>query len=214
MSYKTIIKELKDERKENVILTASQMFLEKSIDEIAMTDIAKECDMGVASLYRYFGTKKKIVIKSGELLWTDMARLFEGIFEGEYFESKTGIMQIRELMKIFLVLYSAHKPFIKFVHDFDLFILKEKVTKEELSSYEKSVLNFLPVFEKAYNKGVKDNTIKEGIDCRLLYFSVSHALTAMSQKFIMGDILSSDNEIDCEQQLIQIIDNAICYIEK
>ena len=214
MSYKNSLKELQDERKSNAILTASQMFLENSIEDIAMTDIAKECDIGVASLYRYFGNKTNLVIKCGELLWHDIEALFEGVFENDYYNSKTGIEQINDLMKIFLVLFNAHKPFLKFMHDFDIFVLKEKVTKEDLFEYEKSILNFLPLFEKAYRKGVEDNTVKPDVDYKLLYFSVSHALICMGQKFILGDILISDTQIGYEKQLKQILDNAVYYIKK
>ena len=65
------------QREKRIVLTAAELFLERGAENVRMTDIADECGIGVATLYRYFGTKSAIMLESGTLLWRDVARLFE-----------------------------------------------------------------------------------------------------------------------------------------
>ena len=52
--------EMKQNRKNRILESAFNLFSQKGIDTIAMTDIAKNAEIGVASLYRYYETKEEI----------------------------------------------------------------------------------------------------------------------------------------------------------
>ena len=213
MEYEKYIEEAKNERMEQAVSIAADLFLKNSIDEIKMTDIAKASEIGVASLYRYFGTKTNIVIKSGTLIWNNTKMLFDGIFESDYYKNKTGIEQIGELLKVFYVLYTAHKDFLKFVHDFDNFILKENVSKDDLAEYENSIMNSFPLFESAFLKGCEDNTVNPDVNIKDVYFTTTHALISLCQKFNSGSILKSDKFEYGENEINLLIDMAIKYFK-
>ena len=54
MSISRLLKE------ENIVIeTAFKLFAENRIEPVTMTVVANNCNMGVASIYRYFGTKKE-----------------------------------------------------------------------------------------------------------------------------------------------------------
>ncbi len=206
-------KYLKDKRMERAVSVCAAMFLEHGIEKIKMTDIAEESGIGVATLYRYFGTKSGISAAAMTFLWNDLKNLFGGIFDSDAFTGQTGIKQIRDLLRMFVVMYSAHKDFMRLLGEFDRMILNEEFPKEELAEYERSVINFYPVFESAFIKGRKDGTIKNGIEPRLFYITYAHALTEMTKKFINGEVLPSDDFSDAEKELGTVIDCAICYLE-
>lgn len=214
MEYKKYIEEAKNERMEQAVSIAADLFLKNSIDEIKMTDIAKVSKIGVASLYRYFGTKTTIVIKAGTLIWNNMEVFFDGMFVSEYYKNKTGIEQIGELLKVFYVLYTAHKDFLKFVHDFDNYILRENVSKDDLTEYENSIMNSFPLFESAFLKGCEDNTVNSNVNVRDAYFTTTHALISLCQKFNSGSILKSDKFEYGEKEINLLIDMAINYFKK
>ena len=52
---------LKNKRFEKAVEVSAQLFLKNGIEAVKMTDIADECGIGVATLYRYFGTKKVFI---------------------------------------------------------------------------------------------------------------------------------------------------------
>ncbi len=206
-------KYLRDKRMERAVSVCAALFLEHGIEKIKMTDIAEESGIGVATLYRYFGTKSGISAAAMTYLWNDLKQLFGGVFDSETFTGQTGIKQIRDLLRMFIVMYSAHKDFMKLLGEFDRMILDEGFPKEELADYERSVINFYPVFESAFKKGIEDGTVRAAADPELFYITHAHSLMEMCKKFINGEILPSDDFSGAERELEMLIDCAVSYLE-
>ena len=211
MDYKKIIENAKNDRMNEAIEAAAELLLQGDVSEIKMTDIADKCGIGVASLYRYFGTKGDIVTKAGCVLWGRIKALFDGVFESPYYLEKSGFERLKELMKVFRVLYLSHQDFLRFVDSFDRFVISEKISPEALKEYEASVMNFYPLFESAYRDGVKDGTTRPDVDFTQMYISVTHALMLMSEKFSRGKIFESDT--GGEQELEFMVNMALEYIK-
>ena len=211
MKYKKFIENAKNDRMLQAVITTAALLLEESPENLKMTDIADKCEIGVASLYRYFGTKSVIIIKAACVLWQDVRELFDGVFECDYYRGKTGLERLCELMKVFKVLYISHKDFLRFLDCFDRFVVTEGIAPEELAEYEQSVLDFYSLFEDAYLKGCEDGTVRTDIDFKTMYLSVTHALMLMSEKFARGGIFEDERTND-EAELDFIINMAIDYI--
>ena len=90
-----------------------------------MTDIAKECDIGVASLYRYFSTKEAIAIEVGKLWWRQIKEFLKPRFEKREFLEKNGIGRIEAILDAYSELFEKQRDFLLFLDDFDAFCLKE-----------------------------------------------------------------------------------------
>ena len=211
MDYKKIIENAKNDRMNEAIEAAAELLLQGDVANIKMTDIANKCGIGVASLYRYFGTKGDIVTKAGCVLWGRIKALFDGVFESPYYLEKSGYERLQELMKVFRVLYISHQDFLRFVDSFDRFVIGEKISPEVLKEYEASVMNFYPLFESAYRDGVKDGTTRPDVDFTQMYISVTHALMLLSEKFSRGKIFESDT--GGEQELDFMVNMALEYIK-
>ena len=213
MEYKKFLENAKNDRMNVAVEAAAKLLLERDVNELKMNDIAEECEIGVASLYRYFGTKSELVIKAGCLLWRSVKSLFDGVFESEYYTDKTGIEKLRELMKVIKVLYISHKDFLRFLDSFDRYILNEPVSAESLEGYRASIMDFYPLFEDAYRCGTEDGTLRTDIDFETMYLAVTHSLMQLSEKFARGGIFKGEEEL-AERELDLMIDMAIEYIRK
>lgn len=205
-------KKLKDRRIERAVSACAELFLANGIENVKMTDIADLSGIGVATLYRYFGTKIGIAIDAMTFLWNDLRNLFSGVFDSETFMSQTGIKQLHDLMKMFLVLFSAHKDFMRLLGEFDRFVIHENVPSGQLKGYENSIIDFYPIVERAYEKGISDGTVRKTDDFRLFYMTYAHALTALCKKFIDGEVLPSDDFSGAEKELELLIDCAVSYL--
>ena len=205
---------LKSRRFEAAVSASAKLFLERGIDAVKMTDIANETGIGVATLYRYFGTKTRITIAAMTYLWNDMNKMFSGIFESEVFMKQKGIKQLSDLMRMTLVFYNAHRDFMKLLGEFDLFLIRENVPKEELEGYEKSIINFYPFFEKAYQTGLADGTVREVDNFQLCYLTFAHSLNQLAAKLMQGELLPSDNFSNASQELSLLIETAVYYLRK
>lgn len=212
MDYSKYLKELKENRRDVVIMCAAELFLERGIDNVKMTDVAERSEIGVATIYRYFGTKDNLVISVGELLWADMNELFAAELKHDSFNKYTGYEQVKIFLSVFITLYRDHKPILQFLRDFDSIMLREQIQEDALESYEVYLLSFFSRFEVAYHKGIKDGTLKK-IDVDLYYTTVTHMLLQSCEKYVSGNIISIDSSEHYEAELRMMIDMALNYIK-
>ena len=213
MNLNGIGKSARDLREEAIVYVAAELFLQNGIESVKMTDVAERAEVGVASLYRYFGTKDALVIRAGALLWQDLHTLFSSVCEAEDFRACTGLERIARLFGIYRTLYREHPDFIRFVGDFDSFVLRAKPDAEALREYEARVLDFYPVFRDAFEAGLRDGSVRPIGDARLYYDAVCHAVMALAQKLLRGEILASDGFAD-SAELDLLLDMAVACLRR
>lgn len=212
MKYDQIIRDVKNRRMGDAVACAAAMYLEKGISDSKMTDIADACQLGVASLYRYFGTKQAFTVKAACHIWQKKYTDIEAICQTDDFQNQTGIVQAERLMNVFPTLLREHSPFLRFLSDFDAFVTRERLTQADLMEYESSVMNVLSMMESTIEKGVADGTIRSGVDAKLYETTVGHSLMSMCQKFSRGKVLSSDDPELNLKELYAAIEMYLSYI--
>ncbi len=212
MKYEKYQEKLRKTRENEAVFAAAQLFLSRGVEAVKMTDIAEAAEIGVASLYRYFGTKEAILIRAGTLLWSDLRALFEEVVE-DADSSRTGREQVAAMLGVYRTLCRDHKNFLLFLEDFDRFILASGVKKSELYEYERSIGDYYPLFEAAYRRGVADGSLRAGVDPALFYRTFTHGITALCQKLLRGEILAQD-DFSSSGEVELYLDAALRYLEK
>lgn len=214
MEYQHGHESLKAKRSERAVEISAEMFLKHGIEAVKMTDIAEACGVGVATLYRYFGTKTAVTIAAMTYLWTDLKEKFRGIYESQSFLNQSGCKRIHDLMKMYLQLFDKHPSFMRLLGEFDLMLISEEVPKAMLYDYERSIINFYPVVEASYLAGIKDGSIRSDIDFKLFYLTYTHAMMELCKKILRGDLLPSDDFAEGKTELNMLIDMAVSYLRK
>ena len=210
--YQTAVHRIQEDLRQRIIETACGLYLKQGIEQVKMTDVAAAADVGVASLYRYFGTKRELVARAGIYVWSQIGEMLEGVFTGPYYHEKTGLEQSVMLLKLFLAAYQGHPEYLRFLRGFDLFMEKEKATQAELREYERSILDLQSLAVAAYQKGVEDGSVRGDFEFEPFYFTITHALLTLSQKLVCsGAMVESDTRVSGAQQLQTLIDMAIAY---
>ena len=204
-------KSLRDLREDGIVYVAAELFLQNGIESVKMTDVAEKAEVGVASLYRYFGTKDALVIRSGALLWQDLKTLVSDVYTAADFLSCTGIERVSRLFGVYLRLFHEQPAFIRFVGEFDAFVRTTRAEREAMAEYEANVMDFYPVFLASYEAGIRDGTIRVIEAPRLFYDSVCHAVMALAQKLLRGEILETDGFGD-DSELRLLLDMAERYL--
>ena len=204
----------KSRRIERAVEISANLFLKNGIENVKMTDIADACEVGVATLYRYFGTKTSITIAAMTFLWNKLRRMYDNIFETDMFLSQSGIKRISDLMKMYLVLYDAHGDFLKLVGEFDLMLKRDNVPHAALYDYERSIINFYPYVESAYSAGIMDGTVRSDIDFKLFYLTYCHSMLELCKKMLCGELLPSDDFSAGREEIALLADISIDYLRK
>lgn len=205
---------MKLRRLRRAVAISGEMFLKRGIEDVKMTEIADASGVGVATLYRYFGTKTGITIAAMTHLWEELKKMFSGVFESEVFLAQSGLKQLSDLMRMYIVLFEAHKDFMKLLGEFDQMMIRENVPKSELEEYDRSIIDFYRVYEDACQRGIADGSIREDVDFKLLYLTYAHAMMELCKKLIRGDILPSDSFSEGARELEMLVATAVEYVRK
>ena len=204
----------KSRRIEHAVEISADMFLKHGIDAVKMTDIADACGVGVATLYRYFGTKTSITIAAMTHLWSKLKHNYDRVFETEVFLKQSGLKRLNDLMRMYLVLFDVHGDFMRLVGEFDLMLQSEDIPKAALYDYEKSIINFYPYIEAAYIAGVQDGTVRSDINFKLFYLTYGHSMLELCKKLLRGELLPSDDFSAAKEELAMLADIAVSYLRK
>ena len=187
--------------KRNLIIDeALKLFLEKSITDVTIKDIASKIEIGEATIYRYFENKENLVFLCAEKLGK---LVYEKYFNLSRFE--TGYQKIEEFYKNYYYIFDNNPSYFRFILQFDnLYLPKNNLNIEE---YESLVDSFHNIFMKAYSEGLNDNTIKEIEDIDVFYYSTSKALLELCKKESMGiDLIKQDKLVDKKKIILKLID--------
>jgi AcrR family transcriptional regulator len=199
-------------RQKRIVMTAAGLFLEHGAENVRMTDIAEACGIGVASLYRYFGTKSAIMLEAGTLLWQDVARLFEQKFHSPEYNAASGFGQVEILLGAYVQLYSEQQPFLRFLNALDAVILAEKPPEDSLKDYRRSIMDFYDLFCRAYKKGEADGSLRPGMDTLFLYRTVTDLLNGAAMKFLRGEVLPEDDYSQGAAEMELFVKMALGYL--
>lgn len=199
----------KKQKRKRILESAISLFCEMGIEATKMEEIAVKANVGTATVYRYFLTKAELVIQSATLLWEKESRLYLKRLKQIDFDNAEGIKQVSILLHLFGELYHNNSLFLKFLQEFDLFVINNDITPERLKGYEETILSLKPYLTEALEKGMRDHTIELTATIEEIYFSITHTMLSLMQKLILqGEILDSDLKVNAYSQIkimIQII---------
>ena len=199
---------LKKARYEFIIKEAKNLFLERGIDAVTMTDLATHLSIGEASLYRYFGKKQTLMIEAGIMIWEEVYEVLE-----KRPLKETGYENVQSFYEFFLEYFQKKPEFFRLANEFDLKIVQTGISNEELKDYEQTILKFKSVFDKFFEMGRLDNTIKEGIDSDIFYYTTNHALISLCKKLAtQSHILAYESQMEETIQIECLIKICLHYI--
>lgn len=188
------MKKIKETALDRIINDACELFLSRSVNDVTIADIAEKSEVGVATVYRYFSTKKNILEKCAIKLQT---RVYE-----EYFKltGKTGYEKIKKFYFGYLEVFKAHPEFYGFINGFDAFMTVENGT--ELEEYSKGLDVFWEEFNKTYVEGLSDGSIKRVDDISVFYYATTHAMLELCKKLSANArIVKQDESVKKDEEI-------------
>ena len=194
----------KNARIERILLAAFSLFSHNGFDAIAMTDIAKDAEIGVASLYRYFATKDEIAIRTAIWAWENQKKMILPILDDSGYYNKKGIDQLSEIFDLFCKLYQSVPDFFRYIYFFDAYVVCQKIDSERLLPYQEVIQSVQIIIGNAIHKGITDGSISSDFkgNEKQLYYSLMHTLFSASQKLsLSGKMLQMDETNNDVQQL-------------
>ena len=188
--------EQKSARIDRILAAAFKLFSSAGIEPVAMTDIAKKAEIGVASLYRYFSTKDEIAIRTAIWAWEkQISEIYTSINTDEY-KNGNGLFRLSIIFSLFKKLYISQQEFLRFIYFFDSYAVNSGIKQERMIEYENVIGKVQMIVADAIKLGLKDNSInKKYIDkTEDLYFTLMHSFFSTAQKLTLSENLLAMNE--------------------
>lgn len=188
--------EQKNARIDRILAAAFKLFSSAGIEPVAMTDIAKKAEIGVASLYRYFSTKDEIAIRTAIWAWEEqISEIYPSINNDEY-TNGNGLFRLSIIFSLFKKLYMSQPEFLRFIYFFDSYAVNSDIKQERMIEYENVIGKVQMIVADAIKLGLKDNSInKKYIDkTEDLYFTLMHSFFSTAQKLTLSENLLAMNE--------------------
>lgn len=205
--------EKKAKKRQYILSAAREMFKEEGIDAVSMKEIAQKCLYGVATLYRWFSAKKYIVVGVGVQVWEEKKEAFEAIASANRKQGLDGYHSFVNLMNYYESIFQNDPSFFVFLDMFDNYVLKEKLSEQELSPYNDVLMQIQAIFLDCAKKGIEDGSVRKDIDFTMTYYSFAKALIGLAQKLILeNDIVASDKVVKPSSEihtLIQVVTDFI-----
>jgi AcrR family transcriptional regulator len=204
---------LKNIRIKRVVDAAKVEFYKHGIIGAKIRSIAKRAQVGEASVYRYFEDKVALAKVVAFDYWNEKSSLYLEYQKEHLDTSKLGLEQLSNFMHIFIELYNNHREFLKFLEDFDTFMMSQDKPNKQ-SSFEQMVLNLKEDIINIVGLGQKDGSIKADIDPCDVYQFVSQVLVATTQKLaIRAGYLITDEHLDPKHVICRLIEMHTLYIK-
>jgi AcrR family transcriptional regulator len=204
------MKSLQQIKFDSVLENIKDIMLIKGLDGLTIADIAKEINIGEATIYRYFGSKLNLIIQVGISLWSD---IYNELYKRE--RKNTGYLSIVSFFDYFIEGFKSQKHVFAFLDQFDSLMIKEKATKEDLSIYDQKLYEIKLIFDDLFLQGINDLSIKANIDRDTYYYTTTHMILGICKKLASnGHILQSDEIVSDISQIKLALEMCLDYIKR
>ena len=183
-------------RRELMLSTGFKLFAEKGIEAVPMQEVAKECGLGIATVYRYYNTKLALVIAIGTRKWEDFCKFVNRKRRKENTEHMTAARELEFYLDCYIDLYRDHKDLLRFNQDFNNYVQHEGASPEQLRSYLEAIGAFAVMFHGVYEKGKRDGTIRTSLPEERMFAATSHIMLAVAVRYAQGLLWAPGGEDD------------------
>lgn len=198
---------IKDAKINFIVDKAVALFLERSINEVTVHDIAVRGGVGEATIYRYFSTKQNLVCAAAIKL---EKQIFETYFDLS--QAANGWEKLALFYRSYLKIFSSHREFFKFINEFDAFMLSEG--KTDSNEYASGLDMFKTLCSDAYAQGLSDGSISPVSDWETFYYATTHALLELCKKLSTADIVRQDSSANKEEEIATLTEIILYKLKK
>lgn len=196
---------------QDIIKAAKKTFIEKGLEEATMQDIATEASIGIATLFRYFPKKEKLLVAV-------IIKIIEGnisVFQAAEDLQGTCIQKIEKIFDIYIMFNKEKQERTKLIASFETYAAQHNEPLEDIDIYGTAFEKIKIIFSKIIDAGKKDGSIRPDIDIDETLNVMIHAFNAFSARLSMPkkNIGLSSNAMNPEEELIVLKTIFINYLQ-
>ena len=190
-------------RKEQLMKAGFKLFSENGIENVSLQKVADAADVGVATMYKYYQTKVKLVVAISGKIWGDLWKSVLAQNGPDFFENFTAYEYIEFYLDMIIRLYREKPEMLRFSNNYKNFNLPLKeLKKEPLGETPGTRLEPLrAMYHKLYEQAKVDHSIRTDLSEQELFTTVAIAMLAVAERYAQGIVWANDHKTDHTQEL-------------
>ena len=186
-------------RRKAFLTNGFKMFSSRSIEAVAMPDVAKASGYGIATLYRYYKNKAEFALAIAEWKWGDFFKQNRKRSPIQNPEDKTAADMLDFFLESFLELYRKHKALLRFNQLFNIYIRSENIDADTVSAYRNLMQHSVDYFHVMYEKAKVDHTLRTDVSETEMLSTTMHLMLAVVTRYAVGLVYEPEEGFDAEK---------------
>lgn len=137
-------------RKEQLMKAGFKLFSENGIENVSLQKVADAADVGVATMYKYYQTKVKLVVAISGKIWGDLWKSVLAQNGPDFFENFTAYEYIEFYLDMIIRLYREKPEMLRFSNNYKNFIYHEGIEEEPLGEHLDELEPLRAMYHKLY----------------------------------------------------------------
>ena len=189
----------KQQRRQNIINIAKDLFLEHGLQNIQMQDVATDAGIGIATLFRYFPKKEYLMIAATNVITYEMATDIGQITE----QTVTAYEKIEQILEYYMGI--TKDPQLRLAKYFESFDLYEKIAEEspeQYAEYLSARSKLADILLTVGEQGKQDGSLRSDVDLDLFIMTMVQNFSIFTYKSsltkhnpYLSTLLSSDKQL-------------------
>lgn len=180
---------------------AFNVFARDTIERVTMQDVADECEIGIATLYRHYKSKPELVVAASTWAWEKFIGANNQKMD---FSTLTAAEELEFYLETFINLYRNHRDILRFNQFFNIYVQSEKIDLEIMRPYMGMVKRLFLQFHGMWEKGERDGTLVRDLAEEEFITAVIRLMLAAVTRYAIG--LVYKGQADPEKELVLLKD--------
>lgn len=203
------------ENRQNVIAQAIALFKKNGVEHTTIYDLAHVCHLTPRSIFRYFGSKDKLMAEAAACFWEEIYHDIDKAYkEIASSEEVSGYQQLAEMLSALPKAYKKIKISIMLLQEMELYLFKHKVLSTEFKPFESGTETFRAPIREALEKGKKDGSMRKDMDVFRTHNLIINTLVGVMEKQAYVDLDDKmKTKLNAEKQLKDACDMILLFVK-
>lgn len=193
-------------RRERLIAAGFRLFSERGIENVNLQTVADEAEVGVATLYNYYGNKVNLVSAISADIWQKVWNEVQEREGADAPDNYTAYQLIELYLDEILYLYKERPDILRFSGNFKTFINREvkgfsEADEERVREHLDTVNQFNKLFHVVYEKAKTDKSIRLDYSEKEVFTAISITMLGTAERYAQGIIWARNEGNDYTVQL-------------
>jgi TetR/AcrR family transcriptional regulator, cholesterol catabolism regulator len=210
--YAKEIQSIKQNRTRHILETAERVFTDKGIEKATMQDVAREANLGVATVFRFFPRKDKLIAAVVTSKLEETLNAFQDV----------AVMPVSCLEKIELLfdhsidlLLNQNSSNVKLLENFENYAAHYVEPLEDIDKFNSVYREISKVFYTIIEQGIHDGSIRPDLSIRETLITVINTFSIFARKLsLQKNILLVEQDLPQENQLTILKQIFMDYLKK